>query len=104
LVLGISLIAAILERGAWIFSVILLCAFTFAKASVLARGLNIPCGCFTKPSGAAIDAFEVLATAFLLVAALAGLVLSLVRRRRDVQGHDVAPVRDESPRARVDLI
>jgi len=92
LLLGVSLIAGTLERGAWTLSVVVLTAFTCAKASVLARGLKIPCGCVRTPRSGVIDVSDLVITAILLAAAVAGLVFSLVRSPRLADGSDPAVV------------
>jgi hypothetical protein len=80
--LGISLIAGTLERGAWLASIALLSVFTVAKGWVLHEGLKIPCGCVSRPSGTAIDVYDVVLTGLLLLAACVGLAFSVLRPLR----------------------
>lgn len=46
LLCGVFLIAGYLVRGSSLMASILLCLFTFAILSAMARALNIDCGCF----------------------------------------------------------
>jgi len=46
LLCGVFLLAGYMVRGSSLISSILLCLFTFAIISAMARALNIDCGCF----------------------------------------------------------
>ncbi len=69
LVLGISLVAGLLERGALLLSSFLLAVFTFARLSVASRELPIPCGCAGQGTQV-ISWNDVLQAALILVAAV----------------------------------
>ncbi len=69
---ALALLAGIAVRGAAALLVLMLCVFTLAIISGLARGLDISCGCFgTGASGKRIGYEEVVRDGVMLVAAAA---------------------------------
>jgi len=82
LVVGVMLVGGVMQCGASLLALILLASFTFAKLSVLARGLRIPCGCFGRPSAEMVDAREVVITGLLLAGAATVLLFAVFASRR----------------------
>lgn len=78
LILGICLIGGIFIGGATMIAIGLMAFFTFAHASVLYRGLDISCGCFSTSGSDLISYGSLLRNCFLLIACiLAYLGLSI---------------------------
>jgi hypothetical protein len=48
LLLGVSLMSGVLERGGLVVAIGLLCVFAYARISALSRDLPISCGCTTR--------------------------------------------------------
>lgn len=80
LILGICLIAGVLELGAFTLSTCLFLVFALARASVVMRGVKIPCGCAAKTS-VVMTAGDLWQSGLLLLICLAGLVSRLIAGR-----------------------
>jgi uncharacterized membrane protein YphA (DoxX/SURF4 family) len=94
LVVGLFLVAGVLDRGAWLLTVSLLAIFTLARIAVLSKALRISCGC----SGCAsnendpMNVSDLFIILLLLLAALVGMGLSLrLGFSRNSSGETIAP-------------
>jgi uncharacterized membrane protein YphA (DoxX/SURF4 family) len=58
-VVGIALIAGVVDAGASLLAFAMLVVFTLAIGSALARGLDISCGCFETEGGSKVGASKI---------------------------------------------
>jgi uncharacterized membrane protein YphA (DoxX/SURF4 family) len=75
LFLGICLVGGILVGGALLGSCVVFSMFTFAHASVLYRGLEISCGCFSSSSSEVVSYATLIRSIALLLTCIAAYPL-----------------------------
>jgi hypothetical protein len=82
LVVGICLMAGVLDRGGMAIGSLLLAVFTIAKLYAVSRGVKIPCGCFLRDASSSITPSDVFLTGLLCALALAALAVACRADRR----------------------
>jgi uncharacterized membrane protein YphA (DoxX/SURF4 family) len=80
-VIGVCLLAGVIQEGALLVSAILLAIFTVAKFSAVHRDLQIGCGCQITEVGGIVGIQDVLSTGLLFVVAAVGFWNVLWRSR-----------------------
>jgi uncharacterized membrane protein YphA (DoxX/SURF4 family) len=71
LLVGVCLIAGVVDAGASLITFVLMVVFTVAIGSALARGLDISCGCFDTDGGAKVGLSKIVENLVMTGAALA---------------------------------
>jgi len=80
---GICLISGFALRGAWLITALLFVSFTISHAFVLARGLDVPCGCGFRPEDKVTPFILARSAAFLAMATFAWFMHTRIRTFRD---------------------
>lgn len=75
LMVGLLLLAGAVLGGALLTSMLLLTTFVIAQCSVIYRGLEISCGCFSADGGATVTYMTVVRTGALLAATVIGYMV-----------------------------
>ena len=70
LLVGLGLICGLLSAGCAAWATLMSSVFLVAKVSVIVRGLDVSCGCFSVDGGASISWADIPANVALLLAAL----------------------------------
>lgn len=77
LLVGVCMVGRILTKGAIVVAAAMMGVFVFVHASVLHRGLEIGCGCFSVSEAGHISYVTLLRNGLLLAACLVYLVIDL---------------------------
>lgn len=85
LLISMCLIARVLGTGSLLLSSMLLACFTFVKASIVMRGMPVPCGCFGEVDRDPVTILSIAQTAVLLMITVG----MLVHRCRSAASPDV---------------
>jgi hypothetical protein len=76
LILGLCLLSGMFRSSAFVIGTLLLLSFSFAQITVVARGLDVSCGCFSQHVGRPVDLGSLFLTLSLTLLGILGIVIN----------------------------